>query len=182
MSGDLNDFLRQAAERREARKRAEAATSQPPPKPLPRSSTPSKTVEASELLQPLQPGQTRINPHIPAKDHLAEGVASRDRERQKHQQEVFGHHLEPLAKSKQPPKEKAKGKSNNQSKKKSNSSVPPTIAPASIPTLESSASSAMEFETQSANAQRSELLSFLRNPQSLKTAFIASEIFRRKFD
>jgi hypothetical protein len=171
MSDDLNEFLRQAALRREARKRQSGSqggagsssqnpTAQPPA---------GKQIKI-EVIQPIPVEQRHITPGIPSGEHLGGTAAKLDREREAHLQEVFGNKPAPLEAKK---------------KKKSKPQVGAQVAP-QIPTAaQVDFAAAMDSLTASQGGQLSvsshDLIAFLRNPSSLKMAFIASEIFSRKF-
>lgn len=171
MSGDLNEFLRQAALRREARKRqtgsqgTPTSQSQNPP-------VPSRPVVQShtEVLQPIPVEQRHIMPGIPTGDHLVGNAAKADKEREAHLREVFGERPGPLE---SPKKKKAKPRVEQQ------------VAPQPQTIAQMDFASALSSLTASQGGQRSvsshDLIAFLRNPDSLKMAFIASEIFARKF-
>lgn len=171
MSGDLNEFLRQAAMRREARKRqtgsqgAPAAQSQNAPV-QPRPVAQNKL----DVLQPIPVEQRHLMPGIPAGDHLGGNAAKTDQKREAHHREVFGTKPAPLE---------------SQKKKKAKPRVEQQVAPPPQTAAQMDFASALNSLTASQSGQRSvssnDLIAFLRNPDSLKMAFIASEIFSRKF-
>lgn len=166
MSGDLNDFLRQAAARREARKRTEAQST-PPAQPIPQSrpappSTPPKSFQAPP------PRKSIASPRVES------SIEKADRQREAHRHEVFG-------------KQDAANKSKQQSSKAGHSKTPKAPSQIKQPTNQrvseanaSNVPSVVQSHTTAIDNQQ--LLELLRNPQSLKMAFIASEIFGRKFD
>ena len=166
MSGDLNDFLRQAALRREARKRQTGS----PPSSTSSSqnvSSPSRPSAPLEVLQPIPVEQRHMTSHIPTGDHLSGNVEKVDQKRDAHLRDVFGNKPAPLERSQ---KKKAKPKSDQQP-------VKPPPSPSSTSNQAEMASSLQGRKLMSS----ADLLALLRNPDSLKMAFIASEIFGRKF-
>ncbi len=179
MPDDLNDFLRQAALRREARKKAGGAPStQAKPTANPNVNQPSvrpiRPAEDADIIEPIPIEQRHLTPHIPPPEHLAGNVAKTDQKREAHLKEKFGHTPVPLERQ-QKKKTKSKGEQKSQ-----------------VPTIATQANSAMDSlyaisESKSEPASNykvmspQDLLKLLRNPDSLKMAFIASEIFGRKF-
>jgi len=171
MSGDLNEFLRQAALRREARKRqtgsqggssSQSQNAPAQPRPVAQSNI--------EILQPIPVEQRHLTPGIPTSDHLIENAAKTDQKRQAHLREVFGAKPAPLE---------------SQKKKKTKPRAEQQVAPQPQTVAQMDFASALNSLTASQSGQRSvsshDLIAFLRNPDSLKIAFIASEIFSRKF-
>ncbi len=171
MSGDLNEFLRQAALRREARKRQTGSTgqanSQSENAPTQSRATPPNSLD---VLQPIPVEQRHLTPGIPAGDHLVGNAAKTDLKREAHLREVFGSKPAPLE---------------SQKKKKAKPRVEQQVAPQAQTAAQMDFASALNSLTASQNGQKSvsshDLIAFLRNPDSLKMAFIASEIFARKF-
>jgi hypothetical protein len=178
MSDDLNDFLRQAAARREARKRAESqAGGQKPSQPKTPPTVSRQATPASPATQSSRPAVLTSHP-----DSMESGIDKADRQREAHRKEVFGQANAPFQRT--PPNVgKPKGNKQPQSnkQKRSNSAAPTPVATSAAPFV---TSEQPDSETSAARAGSSsnELLKLLRNPQTLKTAFIASEIFGRKFD
>ncbi len=169
MAGDLNEFLRQAAMRREARKRQTGSQGAPTSQSqnAPAQSRPVAQSSA-EVLQPIPVDQRHLLPGIPAGDHLGGNAAKTDQKREAHIREVFGTKPAPLE---------------NQKKRKPR--VEQQVAPQPQTAAQMDFASALNSLTASQSGQRSvsshDLIAFLRNPDSLKIAFIASEIFSRKF-
>jgi hypothetical protein len=171
MSDDLNEFLRQAAMRREARKR-QTGTQGTANSQAQSSSAQSRSAERNNIeeIQPIPVEQRHITPGIPSGEHLGGKAAQLDREREAHLQEVFGNRPAPLEAKK---------------KKKSKPQVEAQVAPPTPTAAQVDFAAALDSLTASQGGQRSvsshDLIAFLRNPSSLKMAFIASEIFSRKF-
>ncbi len=123
-----------------------------------------------EVLQPIPVEQRHLTPGIPAGELLGGTAAKFDRQREAHFQEVFGNRPAPL-----------EGKK----KKKSKPKVEAQVASPAPTAAQVNFAAAMDSLTASQGGHRSvsshDLIAFLRNPSSLKMAFIASEIFSRKF-
>lgn len=171
MSDDLNEFLRQAALRREARKR-QTGSQGAAGSPSQNSSAKPRSNEQQdiEVIQPIPVEQRHVTSSIPGGEHLGGAAAKLDRQREAHLQEVFGNRPAPLeTKKKKKPKPKMEAQ----------------VAPPVPTAAQVDFAAAMESLTASQRGQRSvssrDLIAFLRNPSSLKMAFIASEIFSRKF-
>jgi hypothetical protein len=166
MSGDLNDFLRQAAARREARKRAEGQTT-PAPQPTPQPRPAAQSAPPKSPVTP-PPRKSVSSPRVES------GIEKADRQREAHRQEFFG--TQPTAGI--PKQQSSKdGHSKNQNapaqiKKPTNQRVSEANA-SNVPSVVESRTTAIDNQ---------QILEMLRNPQSLKMAFIASEIFNRKFE
>lgn len=184
MADDLEEFLRKAAERRAARQRAKSSAPEPK-KPLA-----SERIEAPIILEPLdevpsissQRDLGRLKPHVPPPQHLAQNIDQADERMDAHLRQAFDH---PVSRLEQKSKKK---------KKQAESPKRVTNAAAATPTIASSdlsgQSTAYDYEAtrsipqanRSMIGSTSDLVTILRNPQSLKLAFIASEIFKRKFE
>jgi hypothetical protein len=176
MSDDLNDFLRQAALRREARKRqtgSQPAPSNPPPGAPPAAAPvrrATSSTDESEGLERVPIEQRHLTPQIPAVDRVSPNVAKVDQQREAHLREVFGNRPEPLSQSQ-----------SKKSKKKSSPQPTDQPAPATPSDFAAALDSLSLSQEGRTSMSSSELIAFLRNPDSLKMAFIASEIFGRKF-
>ena len=172
MSDDLNEFLKQAAQRRQARQRAAAkrrlATTTDESRAIPREAA------GIEELQPLPGEETK--PPLGLSEPLGAGMARADAERRAHEEEAFGRRPPSIGRSQAPAKAKGPKKFKNRSSDKPSTTSRP-IAPTTdaCEIAPSPDASAMPLDPAA-------LLAMLRDPKSLRLAFIASEIFRRKLD
>lgn len=177
MSDDLNDFLKQAALRREARKKASGQQStqgraipQNTGNPSSQRTSPPQDLD---VLQPVSVEDRHLDPTIAPLGHLGGNAAKTDRKREAHLKETFSHTPVPLERQQ---KKKAKPQKANVAtiaEPTDKSSV--TQDPISDPSIRTEAPGNYKMMTPQ------DLLKMLRNPDSLKMAFIASEIFGRKF-
>lgn len=178
MADDLNEFLRQAAARREARKRSGQQPASPiPQNPTSRPASPppvSRPTQTPPAARSASTFQTREVIHAELKSSLPteSGIAKADRQRAAHAQEMFG------KKNNQGAQQKPNAKPSNTPKKvdsKKNAASAPSVQ-AGVPTTFGPISES------SGPLNSNELLRMLRDPRSLRNAFIVSEIFQRKFD
>ena len=176
MADDLNDFLRQAALRREARKRAsgQSSTQGRPINQEPKRSLASE--QELEVIQPIPVEQRHLTPHVPPPEHLSGNVAKVDQKRETHLREVFGNKPVPLVR----PSKKNKSNPTNPLKTPVATISPPTDK-GSVTSEPLSISGKGDPPGNYKVMTPQDLLKLLRNPDSLKMAFIASEIFGRKF-
>jgi hypothetical protein len=173
MSGDLNDFLRQAAQRREARKRAEGQQSPPPPQ------TPAPPRPAAQSAPP-KPPQAPVAPKPIGSPRPESSIEKADREREAHRQEIFGKQAD-----KSPPKQpapKANSPKSKQTSSKGQAAAPQSKSISQRNSQNDASNRPSVVESHSTAVDNQQLLRMLRDPRSLKMAFIASEIFNRKFD
>ncbi len=174
---DLNDFLRQAAERRKQREQTSGRPTQssqptqpvqssPPqnrPTPPSRSREPQVVLDA-EIVE--VPASFSVeNRHLPklrpaiGDSHLAQEVELADDKMRDHLKQVFDHSVGNLA-----PKKKPKPKSATPAR-------PNT-------TTEAAVSRSEELRIQ--EIMTKDIVSALRNPKSVRTAFVLTEILQRK--
>ncbi|MDZ4850179.1 MAG: hypothetical protein SGI77_12915 [Pirellulaceae bacterium] len=179
MADDLNDFLRQAALRREARKKASGDSSAParPVSSQKSNQQPIRTLSSNDdldVIEPISIEQRHIVPHIPKPDRVSESVVKADKKRESHVKEVFGSSPAPLERQgKKKPKQQGQARAHV-----------PTIATSNRDSSTADSGASMESGVGPQGNQRMtslDMLKLLRNPDSLKLAFIASEIFGRKF-
>ena len=172
MSDDLNEFLKQAAQRRQARQRAAAKRS------LPTAADESQAVTREtagiEVLQPLPTEGTK--PPLGLAESLGAGMVRADAERRAHEEEAFGRKPQTRGRSQAPANAKGRQKFKNRSPDK-----PPATSRPLAPTDDASESESSPHPA-TIPLEPAALLAMLRDPQSLRLAFIASEIFRRKLD
>lgn len=188
---DLEDFLRQAAERRKQRQQGQPGSQSIPTQPV-RSAErarqaprPESEVFESELVEPdivepeiiepeiIEPNVIKVRPAaasdarrnladttlppMPKSSRLSREIDQADEKMASHVKSALDHDLVKVGKQK---------KSKSRLAKKS----------------DSMANQETHVDRSHKVVLTNEILSMLRQPQSLKTAFIASEIFKRKFD
>lgn len=172
MSGNLEDFLRQAAQRRQ--QRSTGQSKQPPAARSVRQSERARPFEA-EFIEPEEEGESvtrritqpspvqtpSISPTIaPRTAKPSEVVDQADERMAKHVKDWLVHPVSQL----------------NQANVTSGEVVTATIvAPSEAP------KSSQAIDTQHRLNEPHPLVSQLRNPNTLKAAFVAGEIFKRKF-
>lgn len=159
---DLEDFLRKAAERRKQKVQGNASPSKPrprppspPPVPPPQRREPliaDSDYERQMQAQPLSPHSIgQLRSNLPKQNHLAEVVDQADERMVDHVNQVFVHEVGHLAQG---------VKANEQQ---------------TVTDVETRVQRSPE------NIVGKEVLKYLSNPQTIRAAFIASEIFQRKF-
>jgi len=178
MADDLNDFLKQAALRREARKKASGQQStQGRAIPQNSGSQPTQRAKSStpepDVLQPISVEDRHLATTIAPLGHLGGGVAKTDQKRDAHLRETFSHTPVPLERQQ---KKKAK---------QQKTYVATIAAPTNTDSVTQDPISNPDGRAEAPGNYKvmspQDLLKLLRNPDSLKMAFIASEIFGRKF-
>ncbi len=164
---NLEDFLRQAAERRKQRERGgqQPSNVQKPLADRPPNMYQPQILQAELVIEPeiIEPEIVidvsdrhlkSLKPTLPKTNRLAKEIDQADEKLEGRQKQVFDHQVGQLGKSKKP-----KSKAKPQTKRLSDNQ----------PTLEIAV-----------DKPGDEVLEMLRHPQSLRVAFIASEIFTRK--
>ncbi len=160
MAEDLQEFLRRAAERRQQRAQGQSKSDRQEP---PRSTTPVSQQTFSGLsAKPLNESSNRssANPSFPDRSpHLASEASNADERMDSHLHQVFDNKLGSLGNYKARPNEFA------------------TRSP-KPDTLHDAFSQSTAAEEKSASEK---LIEGFLNPESARIAFVASEVFRRKF-
>jgi hypothetical protein len=169
---NLEDFLRQAAERRKQRERSgqQPGQAQPPQQNRPSNVYQPQILQAELVIEPeiiepeiIEPeiissvSERHLKPLAPTlskTDRLAKDIDQADEKMAGRMNQVFDHQVGKLGKPK-----KAKPQSKAKTPRLSDNQPPPEIA---------------------VDRPADEVLEMLRQPQSLRVAFIASQIFNRK--
>lgn len=166
MANDLEKFLQQAAERLKDKIQQQQAAQRPPATPPPRQRQSIESVANEEVVQaslatprergddPLSSIDTRPSIATERPPHLAQGISQADERMSGHLHQVFDHSVSRLQ----------------------NASA----------ALQSNAGRSADQTDQAIEVNRrdrmsSPFLRMLRKPSTLRAAFIAGEIFRRKF-
>ncbi|MFO0922306.1 MAG: hypothetical protein U0905_07445 [Pirellulales bacterium] len=157
---DLDDFLRRAAELRKQKQGAKAQPVRPSQVPVTAEIIDAEIIEPevieAEILSDTNISKRSFETHIPKNDRLAREVEQADDKMVSHVKQVFEHNVGHL---------KGGGK-------KEKKGGPKRIQPET------------PSEPKSQNTvpvEQSDLLQMLANPQTVRLAFIASEIFKTKF-
>ncbi len=165
---DLEDFLRQAAERRRMKQAGQGSSKQRgpanPPKPRPPVIEPPKNdwsepiLLEAEVIEPIASGiyADSLPSNIPSPQHLAKGIEQADEKMLGHVKDVFEHRVGKLGSKPKRPK------------------------PAK-PKRESMSNEETAVIRSPENTVGKDLMQLLSNPKSIRAAFIASEIFGRRF-
>jgi hypothetical protein len=189
MSKDLDEFLRKAAERRKNRQQSGGNPSPATPQAAPTAQTiaqaevvvvAEKPREASVPIETLGP---RIQSNIHPSSLLTKEIDQADDRVRARIHSQFDHSVSTIDQgttvkkkesqsSKQPGKKKAAKQSDRESGVAQDKSISSFEESRNDMTIERSASKMINPES---------MLELLRNPQTLRTAFIASQIFERKF-
>jgi hypothetical protein len=167
MADDLDDFLKQAAQRRAQRQQGKgnksAANRPSPSPPPPRSESPNRTptpniptAEVVESLPPYQPTVGRLAPTAQPST-VSRNVDQADERMASHLSHVFQHEISKLRAA------------SNKAEGRASSPLPATLSetPATLPPAPAERTSAASMIKQ------------LRDPQSLRMAIIAHEIMKR---
>jgi hypothetical protein len=162
MADNIEDFLRRAAERRQQR----GAKPAPPPPPPPRQVVPATPVRVPNAAQqpnakrarPVQKTPPQLQSKIKSRQKLAQKVESADDSMRDHLQNVFTHQLGNI----------------------------PGNQPKTGPVTRSPKPNDQKTEFQPAEEAAApplaqQVVEALRNPENLRIAFVASEIFKRRF-
>lgn len=166
MADELDDFLKQAAQRRQQRQ--QQRTNRPPvvqPAPQPTRSVPTPRLQQQDPIpsaqvvdsKPYEPTVGNLSSSLPSAS-LSGGVDQADERMQSHLKEAFQHEISSLRKSepKASPKKKQKKEQRLQETPATAAEVQPT-----------------------AKVSSASLVAQLRDPQSLRMAIIAHEIMKR---
>lgn len=166
MADNIDDFLRRAAERRQQRAGKAAPSppppqrSEPPPRQLKASPPPTEArQQVSEGPRPVQQPPAQLHSSIESRQALAQSVESADDVMREHLQNVFVHQLGNIP-----------GKQQSSSGPVTRSPKPDNLKPAERPAEEAPTASLAQL-----------VVAALRDPQTTKIAFVASEIFKRRF-
>jgi len=179
MSNDLDEFLRKAAERRLARQNqgnTQAPSQQPTSKVVESALAPSVLEPiASETRQGLGP---RLQSNIHSESLLGREIDQADDRARARVHEQFDHTVSRLETGLSKPKTDNQQTSKKNIKKKQ---VASSKEPQVISSYEESRNDMTIERTASKMIATGSMMELLRNPQTLRTAFIASQIFERKF-
>lgn len=165
MADNIEDFLRRAAERRQQRASKPAPQqpprSEPPPPPPPKASVTPKQPRKSEpdRIRPVQQPPAQLHSTIESRQTLAQKIETADDSMRDHLQNVFSHQLGNIPKNQRP------------------GSDPVTKSPK--PENQKAAEAQADDASSASLAQL--VAASLRDPQTTKIAFVASEIFKRRF-
>jgi len=191
MSNDLEEFLRKAAERRRARQQsgnapAPSQGSAPSQPSTPIASTPSfsDSKVVPTILEPIAPEPRQgLGPRLQSNIHpesiLAEDIDQADDRVRARVHQQFDHSGSSLDKDRTT-------KSNNPSLPKKKDSKKKTQnllqdKPLAVSSYEESRNDMTIERSASKMIATGSMMELLRDPQTLRTAFIASQIFERKF-
>jgi hypothetical protein len=161
---NLEDFLRQAAERRKQRERGgdRPAQQNRPPQMAP-PILEAEIVQEPEIIEPEIVGEVAsrqlksFKPKLEQKPRLATDVDQADEKIEEHLSNVFDRQVGSLVKPKKP-----KGKGKQKAKQEELTATAEPIQPSKT------------------NQLPDDVLAMLRNPKSIRAALITSEIFTRK--
>jgi hypothetical protein len=159
---NLEDFLRQAAERRKQRERGgDRPAQQGRPPQSPPLILEAEIVQEPEIIEPEIVSEVAnrqlksFKPKLEQKPRLTTEVDQADEKIEEHLNNVFDHQVGSLVK---PKKQKGKGKAKQ----------------------EDLTATAEPIQPSTSNQLPDDVLAMLRNPKSIRAALITSEIFTRK--
>jgi len=184
MSNDLEDFLRKAAERRKKRQQTggPTATVSTNPEPLTRPEPIAVQQTQRENSTPVETLGPRIQSNIHPSSLLTKDIDQADDRIRARIHSQFDHSVSTIDQGRTT--QKNESSSSNQSNKKK-SSKQKKVASASpenaISSFEESRNDMTIERSASKMINPDSMLELLRDPQTLRTAFIASQIFERKF-
>ena len=166
MSNDLEKFLQQAAERLKDKIQQQQSATRPPPTPPPRQRRPLESAGSQEVVQatvvnprergddPLSSIDTRPSIASERLPHLAQDISQADERMSGHLHQVFDHTVSRLQ-------------------------TASTALQTNVGRDADQTDQAIEVNRR--DRMSSPFLRMLRKPSTLRAAFVASEIFRRKF-
>ncbi len=186
MSKDLDEFLRKAAERRQKRQQATGNAppvtpqAQPIEKPVTAVVVEKQPREGSIPIETLGP---RIQSNIHPSSLLTKEIDQADDRVRARIHSQFDHSVSTLDQGSSIKKKESQ--SSNQAGKKKSAKQSNRAPEASVENPKSSFEESRNDMTIERSASKminpNSMLELLRNPQTLRTAFIASQIFERKF-
>jgi hypothetical protein len=185
MSKDLEEFLKKAAERRQKRQQSggvpASTTSKPEVAPVPQATIaqekPRENQPPHETLGP------RIQSHIHPSSLLTKEIDQADDRMRERIHSQFDHSVSSIDQGRTTQSKDSQADSSS-GKKKASKSTKKQIAPPqanAISSFEESRNDMTIERSASKMINPDSMLELLRDPQTLRTAFIASQIFERKF-
>ena len=165
MADDLDDFLKQAAQRRQQRQQqrtnrppvVQPEPTRSPPTPRLQQQEPMPTARVIEDSKPYEATVGNLSSSLPSAS-LAGSVDQADERMQSHIQQVFQHEISSLRKSE--PKASPKKKAKKEQRLQETPATPAEVRP-------------------TAKVSSASLVAQFRDPQSLRMAIIAHEIMKR---